>query len=138
MRNIERDIKRRPARHTVNVRCQIVRERDFTLVADRVENLSTWGMLVSPADPVLTGEKVFVSFQVSGTDQWMDACATVKRVIHGRRPGDATRMLGIEFDDLSAYDRFRLRRALVGRPLAPPGARPGRRKSEFNLADLAA
>src|SRR5690606_8362248 len=57
----QRDVRRRPTRHTVRQACQIVRERDFRLVADRIENLSTFGMLVSPADPVLTGEKVFVS-----------------------------------------------------------------------------
>lgn len=138
MRKNHTDFKRRPARHTVNLRCQVVRQRDFVLVADRVENLSPWGMLVSPADPVLTGEQVYVSFQVPGTDQWIDAQATVTRVLHGRRPGEAKRLLGLEFHGLSPYDRFRLRRSLVGRPLSPPGPRPGRRRGQFDLTALAA
>ncbi len=137
MRN-SRQFQRRPSRHTVRISCQVVRERDFRLIADRVENLSTWGMLVTPSDPVVTGEKVFVSFQVPGSEEWIDATATVTRVIHGRRPNETTRKLGLEFDDLSPYDRFRLRRALKKVPVAPPGARPGRRSLGFNLEFLAA
>jgi c-di-GMP-binding flagellar brake protein YcgR len=134
-----RDFTRRPSRHTVKIHCQVVRERDFTLVADTVENLSTWGMLVTPSDPVMTGEKVFVSFCLPGAkNEWIDACATVKRVVHGRRPNDTTRKLGLEFDDLRPYDRYRIRRALAKRPMTPPGARPGRRQLGFPLELLAA
>lgn len=133
-----RHYSERPSRHSVNHVCQVVRERDFLLVADRIENLSTWGMLVSPSDPVVTGERVIVSFQLPGSEAWFDACGTVTRVLHGRRPGEITRKLGIEFEFLGPYDRFRLRRALAGRPPAPPGVRPGRRDSEFDLTAIAA
>ncbi len=136
MMRTDKAMKKRPTRHTVKSSCQVVRERDFRLVADRVENLSTWGMLVSPAEPVMTGERVFVSFRVPGTTYWIDAQATVTRVIHGRRPTEHARMLGLEFDALGAYDRFRLRRSLVARPVAPPGARPGRRQLPFDLRAL--
>jgi hypothetical protein len=95
-------------------------------------------MLVTPSDPVVTGEKVFVSFQLPGTNEWIDACATVTRVLHGRRPSESTRKLGIEFDDLRPYDRYRIRRALAKRPTIPPGPRPGRRSLGFNLEFLAA
>lgn len=134
----DRDLKRRPARHSVRIHCQVVRERDFRLVADRVENLSTWGMLVRPCDPVLTGEKVFVSFQLPGTGEWIDASATVTRVLHGRRPQESSRKMGLEFDDLRPYDRFRIRRALEGRPPIPPGPRPGRRSVGFEIEELVA
>ena len=137
MRN-EKDFSRRPSRHSVKMQCQVVRERDFRLVADRVENLSTWGMLVTPSDPVVTGEKVFVSFQLPHSDVWIDACATVTRVIHGRRPNETSRKLGLEFEDLGPFDRFRIRRALAKSPVAPPGARPGRRSLPFDLESLAA
>ena len=120
--------RRRPMRYRVRVPCQVVRERDFRLVADRIENLSPRGMLVSPADPVLTGESVIVSFRIPGTEKWVDACGRVTRVVHGRRPQECCRMLGIEFEDMSPFDRCRLRRALLRRPVAPPGARPGRRR----------
>ena len=132
-------MQRRPSRHSVRTSCQVVRESDFSLVGDRIENLSTWGLLVGPADPVMTGEKVFVSFQLpGGGDEWIDATATVTRVIHGRRPQEITRKLGLEFDDLSAYDRFRIRRALSAAPPAPPGQRPGRRTAPVPLGLLAA
>lgn len=135
---VERMIQRRPHRHTVHMLCQVVRERDFRLVADRVENLSTWGMLVSPAEAVLTGERVFVSFQLPGSQRWIDTQATVTRIVHGRRPTEDQRMLGLEFDALGSYDRYRLRRALLGRPVAPPGRRSGRRSQSFDLQALVA
>lgn len=132
----KRSFSQRPNRHNVRIPCQVVREKDFRLVADRIENLSTWGMLVGPADPVVTGEKVFVSFQLPGSSAWFDACATVTRVVHGRRPNETCRKLGLEFEQMGAYDRFRLRRALGKSPAVPPGVRPGRRKSPFALSAL--
>ncbi|MCH2109295.1 MAG: PilZ domain-containing protein [Polyangiaceae bacterium] len=131
-------IHRRPTRHSMRAACQVVRLADFSLIADRMENLSTWGCLVSPADPVLTGEHVLVSFQIPGTDERLEVDATVTRVIHGRRPGENTRKLGLEFENLAPYERFRLRRALRERPIVPPGPRPGRRSRQFDLAALLA
>ncbi len=132
----QRHIDRRPTRHTVKMNCQVVRQRDFRLVADRVENLSTWGMLVSPAEPVITGERVFVSFQLPGSTHWIDTEATITRVVHGRRPSEHSRMLGLEFDPLRPHERFRLRQSLRGRPLTPPSGRPGRRQASFELSAL--
>ncbi len=76
-------------------RCQVVRLRDFQLIADRIEDLSPDGMLVGPADPVLTGEPVLVSFRVPGLADYVDAEAIVTRVVHGRRPGEIRRELGL-------------------------------------------
>lgn len=131
-----REFSRRPQRYLVKIPCQVVREKDFRLVADRIENLSTWGLLASPADPVLTGEKVIVSFQLPGSSHYVDATGTVTRVVHGRRPTETRRMLGIEFDDLSPYDRFRLRQAISQRPPFPPGPRAGRRRGSLQLSEL--
>ena len=82
---------RRPSRRTLRAPCQVVRERDFRLVADRIENLSPSGMLVGPADPVLTGERLIVSFCLPGYGVWIDTEATVSRVVHGRRKGEHRR-----------------------------------------------
>ncbi len=131
------EIRRRPTRHTVKIPCQVVRVRDFRLVADRMENLSTWGMLVTPADPVLTGERLLVSFQVPGTDRYIDVEAQVTRVVHGRRPHETTRKLGLEFVNLGHYERYQLRKALRGVPVAPPNARPGRRDGKRAVRALA-
>lgn len=132
-----RPFQKRPVRHSARQTCQIVSEKDFRLVADRIENLSTFGMLAGPADPVLTGEVVFVSFRLPDTDEWFDARAVVTRIVHGRRPSESARRVGLEFVELGAYDRYRLRRALEGRPPAPPGGRPGRRASSDDVFFLA-
>ena len=50
MRRSPAKAHRRATRHSVRLECQVVRERDFQLVADRIVNLSTSGILVSPAD----------------------------------------------------------------------------------------
>lgn len=126
----------RSSRRVTRLKCQVVRERDFRLVADRVMDLSVSGVLVGPADPVLTGERVFVSFELPEGRGWLDTTATVRRVVHGRRPGESTRLLGLAFDDLGPYDRYRLKRALEARPPVPVGARLGRRQPVISLAAL--
>jgi c-di-GMP-binding flagellar brake protein YcgR len=100
----------------------VVRERDFRLVADRVMDLSPGGALVGPADPVLTGERVIVSFP--GVDGgWVDAEAVVARVVHGRRRGEYTRSLGLSFDALDPESERALARFLTTRLPKAPGQR---------------
>lgn len=121
---------RRSSRHTVKIACQVVRERDFSLLADRVLDLSATGALVGPADPALTGERILVSFRIPRSTVWIDAEATVARVIHGRRPGEFSRALALEFDTLEPLPRFMLEAALRAVPPAPPRSAPGRRSSQ--------
>ena len=118
---------RRSSRHSVQIACQVVRERDFRLVADRIVDLSDSGLRVMPADPVLTGERLLVSFKLPRSRVWVDVEATVTRVVHGRRPGEHTRGLGLEFDQLEMFPRFMLKQLLKKAPLSPPGQRSGRR-----------
>lgn len=126
----------RSSRRVTRLQCQVVRERDFRLVADRVMDLSVSGVLVGPADPVLTGERVFISFELPEGRGWLDVTATVQRVVHGRRPGESTRMLGLAFENLTPYDRYRLKRAIEERVPVPVQSRPGRRHPSFSLAAL--
>jgi hypothetical protein len=128
---------RRSTRHTVKIPCQVVRERDFRLVADRIVDLSLSGLKVMPADPALTGERLLVSFRLPRSRIWVDVEATVSRVVHGRRPGEYTRGLGLEFEGLEGISRLMLKRLLGMAPPAPPGQRPGRR-STVSIRDLAA
>jgi len=104
-----------------------VRERDFRLIADTIEDLSEEGMRVGPADPVLTGEVLLVSFKIPQYDLWVDAEACVSRVIHGRRPGEHRRSIGLEFCEIQPWHRYLLRQALGRVPPAPLCARAGRR-----------
>jgi hypothetical protein len=127
---------RRSSRHSVRLNCQVIRERDFQLVADRIVNLSSTGLLVSPADPALTGERLIVSFQIPHSGYWVDAEATVARVVHGRRPGECTRSLALELENVEDIPQMILGRALRRCPPAPPGHRSRRRQGLTALGAL--
>ena len=49
MRRMLQKNRRTTSRHAVHIPCQVVRERDFRLVADRIVSLSQSGMVVTPA-----------------------------------------------------------------------------------------
>ena len=124
----------RAVRHALRIPCQVVRESDFRLVADRIADLSMTGMLVNPADPVLTGERMILTFKAPDADKWLDAEATVTRIEHGRRPGETSRALGLVFDHV--YDRRLLERLIALVPPAPLRHRPGRRDVRGTLRAL--
>jgi hypothetical protein len=126
----------RTPRRILRAKCQVVRERDFRLVADQVVDLSPTGALVMPADPVLTGEVVIISFKLPHIPYWLDAEATVARVVHGRRPGEHTRGLALTFVGLSGIDRYMIEQSLRYLPPAPPSFRAGRRENASILSDL--
>jgi c-di-GMP-binding flagellar brake protein YcgR len=88
---------RRAFRHDVRIACQVVRARDFRLVADTTLDVSTRGMRVVTHGRVLTGEELIVSFRLPRSSRWIDTDATVVRVVHGRRPGERGRALGLQF-----------------------------------------
>jgi len=106
-------VSRRALRRTVELRCQVVRERDFVLVADRMLDLSIDGLFLPLRRPLLTGESLLVSFEIPG--MWIDADATVARVVHGRRPGDDGLAAGVLFDHLASSQRAALAGFLHGR-----------------------
>lgn len=110
--------QRRAVRRAIPFECQVVRERDFRLVGRWGLDLSSDGMLVVSDARLLTGEELVVSFRVPRTNAWIDCEATVARVVHGRRPGDRARGLGLSFQSIDAMTRWNLRGALRGLP--PP------------------
>jgi hypothetical protein len=99
-------------RRAVRVHCEVVRERDFKLLGVHGVDLSPLGMLIMTREPVLTGEPVFVAFRLPYGTRWFDAEATVARVVHGRRPGDCGRGLGLAFNSLEPEEHAFLNRAL--------------------------
>ena len=114
---------RRAGRRFVRIECDVVRQKDRARLATRTLDLSPDGMLVMTGHRVLTGEEVFVSFQIPATREWFDATACVARVVHGRRPSDRGRCLGIAFDPTTPGLR-----ALLGFILRPlPESIPQRR-----------
>jgi len=77
-------------------------------------------MLVRTKERVLTGEDVVVSFRPPGSNRFVDALGHVARVVHGRRPGDRGRCLGIELYAMDADDRRVLWESLRGLPAPEP------------------
>lgn len=114
---------RRSMRRSVLVDCQVVRERDFSLIGERAVDLSPTGMLLSTSKNVRVGEELLVSFRVPGTRTWIDTTATVARVVHGRRPGDRGPSVGLAFHALSCHEDRLIRSSLVPFPPTLP-ARP--------------
>ncbi len=112
-------------RRFVRVDCQVVRDHDFRLVGDLALDLSTKGMLVRARSRVLTGEELIVAFRPPRSNQWIDAEATVARVVHGRRPGDTGLSFGIEFHGMDREQEELLFEQLRGMA-APDAARPPR------------
>ncbi len=112
--------ERQAFRREVLLTCQVVRERDFKLISQLALDLSPDGMLVSTGQRMLTGEEVLVSFRGPRSEQWFDCQARVARVVHGRRPGDRGRCLGLHFEGMSADRQAVLGRLLRGLPPAEP------------------
>ena len=116
---------RRAFRRFVRIDCQVVREHDFRLVGDLALDLSTKGMLVRARQRVLTGEELLVAFRPPRSNRWIDAQATVARVVHGRRPGDTGLSFGLEFHGMERECEELLFDKLRGM-IAPDAMRPPR------------
>jgi hypothetical protein len=54
---------------------------------------------------------VRVTFRAPVTGRWLTVRATVARVLHGRRPNERGRRLGIEFNELALADAERVNEA---------------------------
>jgi hypothetical protein len=135
MRSIVLANRRKTRRHAVRISCQVVRERDFRLIGDAVLDLSVSGMVVTAAhwvfgQSIFTGERLIVSFQLPRSLVWVDTQATVTRVARGRRRGEDSPALALEFDPLPLITQLRMRGALRRWPPPPPQPRPGRRRTE--------
>lgn len=107
-----RESRRIASRRAIVLPCQAVREHDFKLVADRTLDVSAEGLLLPLRERILTGDSLIVSFQIPG--MWIDAEATVARVIHGRRPADDGLAIGVMFDRLAPSARAALAGFLHG------------------------
>lgn len=116
---LARNVQRRAFRRGVIVPCEVIREHDFKSVARVGLDLSTEGMLVQAEAKVLTGEELAITFRAP-FGRWFHVRATVARVVHGRRPGDAGPCLGLEFYDHGDDFKSALFAHLRGWPPRPP------------------
>jgi hypothetical protein len=122
-RPISRYVPRRPSRHAIKLGCQIVRERDFKLVSDELIELSERGALVVPKVPIITGDSLIVTFMAPFTRTFVDAEATVARIVHGRRIGDTGPLAGISIDGMDEACRALIKSQLTFLPVAAPRRR---------------
>jgi hypothetical protein len=115
--------RRISTRRGVTLPCQAVRERDFKLIADRTLDISVDGLLLPMNDDeqVSAGDSLIISFPIPG--MWIDAEASVTRIVRGRRPGDDGAACGVLFDVISSSARAALAGYLHGKP--PPLPRRG-------------
>jgi hypothetical protein len=111
-------------RRSVRLGCRVRRIEDWRLVGDRTVDLSPQGMLGLSDEGVEEGTTLVVSFQATELPIWFDTCATVTRVVQGRRPGDPGRALGIHFDTLPAVSRLILRGFLRRHPMVRASREP--------------
>lgn len=117
--------RRNALRRAVRVPCQVVAEAGFRLLADRTLDLSLAGMLVDTRGSYAAlGEEVFVSFRAPRSHLWMDARATVTRLVKGRRAEDRAVGVGLVFTELDEIDRAVLRFKLQGTPPPVPARMP--------------
>jgi hypothetical protein len=109
---------RREMRRAIGLTCQVVRERDFRLVANRALDLSPDGMLVQSDSELHVGESHIVSFRATQLGLWFDSEAHVARIVRGRRDGDRGPGIGLSFTTLDRVKRLILRGHL--RRVPPP------------------
>jgi hypothetical protein len=110
--------QRRALRRAVDLRCQVIRERDFTLVGDRAIDISPEGMRVIGERGLAVGESLHVAFRATDFGLWFHTDAVVARIEHGRRENDVGPAIGIRFQSLDPVSRLILRGAFKRTP--PP------------------
>jgi hypothetical protein len=116
--------RRGEMRRAVRLGCRVRRIEDWRLLGDRTVDLSPQGMLVLSDEAVEEGTSLVVSFQATELPIWFDTCATVTRIVQGRRPTDHGRALGVHFDTLPAVSRLILRGHLRRHPRAQAHREP--------------
>ncbi|MBX3189033.1 MAG: PilZ domain-containing protein [Labilithrix sp.] len=117
---------RREVRKAVALGCQVIRERDFRIIATQALDLSPDGMLVRTTSFVEPGENMLVCFKATSLGLWFDSEASVARVIQGRRTEDKGGVaLGLSFSTLDRVKRLILRGHL--RRIPPPLPRRAQR-----------
>jgi c-di-GMP-binding flagellar brake protein YcgR len=126
------DRERISFRHQLRMDCQVVREDDFKLVSARTLDLSATGMLVEAKNDVAIGDSLIVSFRIPRSERYVDAEATVTRVVRGRRRGDGGPAFGLRFASIDRTSFTMLKASL--RRLPPTRAR---RPSRIDYAAIA-
>jgi hypothetical protein len=108
-------------RRAVDLHCQAVADDGFRLIGHRMLDLSPDGALVQSVSEVGVGETVVLAFPTPGGFSWIDAEASVARIIRGRRHGDRGPSIALRFERMDPVARAILRGSLHGLPPPVPG-----------------
>lgn len=128
---------RRSLRRAVRTRCQAVEVEGFTLIGERVLDLSPRGMLIACDAAAELGDEVVVSFRAPGRDTlWLDAEAHVARIVRGLRDGDFGFCVGLDFTYLEKSAREELLVRLAGHPPPIPQRRAQPLKVNRDIHEL--
>jgi hypothetical protein len=104
-------------RHSVDLPCSIVCEKDFKLASLRTIDLSPNGMRVELRDvDVAIGDRLFVCFRTKPEGRWFFSDAFAARLLRGRRAGEKGPSLGLRFGSLSETSRLCIESDLRGVP----------------------
>jgi hypothetical protein len=120
--------QRRAMRRAARSHCQVVSRAEFELLGETALDVSPRGLLLACDVPVALGERVILSLNAPGPDEfWLDAEAEVARIVYGFRNGDPGYCAGLRFTYLERAARQELLTRLVGLPPPIPQRRPGLR-----------
>jgi hypothetical protein len=110
---------RKTIRRAVEIDCCVVRQADGRILGQRAFDLSPYGMRVALKDvDVDPGDLLHVCFRATQQQRWFVTDGRAARILHGRRPKDRGRSVGVRFETLDALSRLILRGAL--RKVPPP------------------
>jgi c-di-GMP-binding flagellar brake protein YcgR len=128
--------ERRLVRRALRTDCHAVAEDGFRFLGDVTLDLSEGGILLRSDEEAEVGETVLLSLKVPGGRTWIDAEATVARIVKGHRTEDRGRAYGLRFERIAPLDRAVLAGSLEGAPPPPParGLRRDYAGSVFALA----
>ncbi|HJK90926.1 MAG TPA: PilZ domain-containing protein [Polyangiaceae bacterium LLY-WYZ-15_(1-7)] len=115
--------RRKIVRRALRTPCQAALLDGFELLGERVLDVSPHGMLLAADAEARVGQDVVVSFQIPGSDTWVDAEAKVARVVGGWREGDPGYAVGLRFTNIALESRIRLGEELRGTPPPVPQRR---------------
>jgi hypothetical protein len=124
------DDTRESMRRHVLFPAQIVVEDGFWRVSNRILDLSTTGLLAECWADVPVGTRTFVAFRPPASQVWVDAEAVVTRLLGGRRRGDQTRAIALQFESLDRVSKALLGAKLRGYP-PPVPSRPVRSRLDY-------
>lgn len=128
--------ERRMVRRALRTECHAVAEDGFRFLGEQTLDLSECGVLLRSDREAEVGETVLLSLKVPGGRSWIDAEATIARIVRGQRTGDEGRAYGLRFEQIAPLDRAVLAGSLEGSP-PPPPARGLRRDYAGSVLGLA-